>query len=94
MQLDATELLNHVGVDLWLLRPARARVYSDIKMTSYIPSLTLPGFIFEQPALAVLLPIGAGTAVGFNTRPKETQDYYMALKQPPYRPPPKIFGPM
>lgn len=63
-------------------------------MTSYIPSLTLPGFVFEQPAVAILLPIAAGTAVGFSTRPRETQDQYMALKQPSYRPPPQIFGPM
>ena len=25
---------------------------------------------------------------------KETQKTYMALKQPPYRPPPQIFGPV
>ena len=25
---------------------------------------------------------------------KETQNTYLALKQPPYRPPPQVFGPM
>ena len=83
-------------------------------MTSYIPSLTLPGQIFAQPAASILLPVALGTAVGFSirresplsnsqvqqnttrcTRPAtDTQRTYLALKQPPYRPPPKVFGPM
>lgn len=62
-------------------------------MTTYIPSLTLPSFIFETPAASILLPIAAGTAVGFSTRPSETQDTYLALRQPPFRPPPWVFGP-
>lgn len=62
-------------------------------MTSYIPSLTLPSFIFEQAAASILLPVTLGTAVGFSTRPKETQDTYLALRQPPFRPPPWVFGP-
>lgn len=33
-------------------------------MTTYIPSLTLPAFLFEHPAAAVLLPVAAGTAIG------------------------------
>lgn len=37
-------------------------------MTAYIPSLTLPSFIFENAAASILLPIAAGTAVGFSTR--------------------------
>ncbi|TKA64034.1 hypothetical protein B0A49_07357 [Cryomyces minteri] len=61
-------------------------------MTSFIPSITLPGFIFEQPAASILLPVLLGSGVGFAMRPKETQKTYMALKQPPYRPPPQIFG--
>lgn len=63
-------------------------------MTTYIPSLTLPAFVFEQPAAAVLLPIAAGTAVGYSTRPKDTQQTYLALRQPPLRPPPWLFGPV
>lgn len=63
-------------------------------MTSYIPSLTLPASIFQSPAASVLLPIAAGTAIGFSTRPKETQATYLALRQPPLRPPPWIFGPV
>jgi hypothetical protein len=39
-----------------------------VTMTTYIPYLTLPSFIFEKPAISVLLPIAAGTAVGYSTR--------------------------
>ncbi|KAI9676532.1 MAG: hypothetical protein M1817_000691 [Caeruleum heppii] len=63
-------------------------------MTSYIPSLTLPSQIFAQPAASILLPVALGTAVGFSVRPTDTQRTYLALKQPPLRPPPWIFGPM
>lgn len=35
-------------------------------MTSYIPSLTLPSFLFENPAAAILLPVACGTALGFS----------------------------
>ncbi|KAI7351902.1 TspO/MBR-related protein [Hortaea werneckii] len=63
-------------------------------MTTYIPSLTLPSIAFEHPVAAILLPIAAGTAVGFSTRPKETQRTYLALRQPPLRPPPQVFGPV
>jgi hypothetical protein len=41
------------------------------KMTTYIPSLTLPSAIFENAALSVLFPIVAGTAVGFSTQRKD-----------------------
>ncbi|KAK5286798.1 hypothetical protein LTR16_004053 [Cryomyces antarcticus] len=61
-------------------------------MTSFIPSITLPGFIFEQPAASILLPVLLGSGVGFAMQPKETQKTHLALKQPPYRPPPQIFG--
>ncbi|KAL5414475.1 hypothetical protein PMIN03_003178 [Paraphaeosphaeria minitans] len=63
-------------------------------MTTYIPSLTLPNFVFENPAVAILLPVLAGTAVGFSTRPTETQKLYLALKQPPFNPPGYVFGPV
>ncbi|KAK5127143.1 hypothetical protein LTR85_008503 [Meristemomyces frigidus] len=62
-------------------------------MTTYIPSLTLPSFLFENAAASILLPVAAGTAIGFSTRPKETQKTYLALRQPPLRPPPQVFGP-
>jgi len=62
-------------------------------MTTFIPSLTLPAAIFANPAASILFPIALGTAVGFSVRPKETQKTYLALKQPPYRPPPYVFGP-
>ncbi len=35
-------------------------------MTNYIHSLTLPGALFEQPAVAILLPVILGTGVGFS----------------------------
>jgi len=62
-------------------------------MTTYIPSLTLPSAIFASPAVSILFPIALGTAVGYSVRPKETQKTYLALKQPPFRPPPYVFGP-
>ncbi|KAE9373120.1 TspO/MBR-related protein [Stipitochalara longipes BDJ] len=62
-------------------------------MTTYIPSITLPALVFQNPAASILLPIALGTAVGFSVQPKETQKTYLALKQPPYRPPPQVFGP-
>ncbi|APA05810.1 hypothetical protein sscle_01g005800 [Sclerotinia sclerotiorum 1980 UF-70] len=62
-------------------------------MTTFIPSLTLPASIFANPTASILLPVTLGTAVGFAVSPKKTQKTYMALKQPPYRPPPYIFGP-
>lgn len=63
-------------------------------MTSYISSITLPAFLFENSAASILLPVALGTAVGYSNRPKDTQDMYMAIKQPPLRPPPYVFGPV
>ena len=63
-------------------------------MVAYIPSITLPAKVFETPAASILLPVAIGGAVGFGTRPRETQGTYIALKQPPYRPPPQAFGPV
>ena len=63
-------------------------------MTTYIPNLTLPSIFFNNPAAAILLPITLGTAVGFSTRPRDTQHQYLSWKQPPLRPPPWIFGPV
>lgn len=44
-------------------------------MTSYIPSLTLPSFAFENPAVAILLPVLAGTATGFAISRKYQQGW-------------------
>ncbi|TQS33958.1 hypothetical protein Golomagni_05683 [Golovinomyces magnicellulatus] len=63
-------------------------------MTTYIPSLTLPSAVFQHPATSVLLPVVLGTAVGYSARPSETKKTYLALKQPPLRPPPWLFGPV
>jgi benzodiazapine receptor len=61
---------------------------------SYWNSITLPSQVFATPAASILLPIALGTAVGFSQQPRETQKTYLALKQPPYRPPPQVFGPV
>ncbi|KAI9759175.1 MAG: hypothetical protein M4579_002548 [Chaenotheca gracillima] len=63
-------------------------------MTTHIPSLTFPGALFAQPAASILLPIALGTGVGFSVSPANTNKKYLALKQPPLRPPPWVFGPM
>ncbi|ORY65970.1 TspO/MBR-related protein [Pseudomassariella vexata] len=63
-------------------------------MTTYIPQITIPHAVFANPAASVLLPIALGTGVGFSTRPKDTQNSYMLMKQPPLRPPPYVFGPV
>lgn len=83
-------------------------------MTSFIPSLTLPGQIFAEPAVSVLFPIVVGNAIGYalsrklvpvdtahihahctcHHLAKKTQDKYLALKQPPYHPSAKVFGPV
>lgn len=42
-------------------------------MTSYIPSLTLPSFVFENPAVSILLPVVCGTATGFAISRKHSQ---------------------
>ncbi|KAI1105285.1 TspO/MBR-related protein [Jackrogersella minutella] len=64
-------------------------------MTTYIPRLnSIPYDVFANPAASVLLPVVLGTAVGFSSRPKQTQATYLAMKQPPLRPPPQVFGPV
>ncbi|KAI0380018.1 TspO/MBR-related protein [Hypomontagnella monticulosa] len=64
-------------------------------MTTYLSHLSLiPYDVFANPAASVLLPIALGTTVGFSSRPKETQRTYHAMKQPPLRPPPQVFGPV
>ena len=61
---------------------------------AYVPALTLPSQIFSTPAISILHPVAAGTSIGFLTRPRDTQETYLALKQPPYNPPPQVFGPV
>ncbi|KAL5406402.1 hypothetical protein PMIN03_007823 [Paraphaeosphaeria minitans] len=63
-------------------------------MTTYIPSLTLPSFLFSNAAAAILLPVACGTAVGFSISPSDTQRQYRTLKQPPLHPPGYVFGPV
>ena len=56
-------------------------------MTTFVPALTLPSQFFSIPAVAILTPVVIGSAVGYATSPKATQRTYLALKQPPLRPP-------
>lgn len=37
-------------------------------MTTFVPALTLPAAVFEQPAAAILLPVVAGAGIGYLTR--------------------------
>lgn len=37
-------------------------------MTTYLPSLTLPRVVFEQPAVSVLLPVVCGMGVGYSLK--------------------------
>lgn len=62
-------------------------------MSSYAQYFALPPFIFANPTAATLLPIVAGTLIGFSTQPKKTQKTYLEIQQPPFRPPPWVFGP-
>ncbi|KAI0447714.1 TspO/MBR-related protein [Xylaria telfairii] len=63
-------------------------------MTTYIPKInTIPYEVFASPSASIILPIALGTAVGYSTRPKQTKETYRAMKQPPLRPPPYVFGP-
>ena len=50
-------------------------------MTSYIPSVTLPGFVFERPALSILLPVLLGTGVGFSVQ-RETSHVLSQVSTP------------
>lgn len=63
-------------------------------MTTYISSLTLPSFVFENPAVSILLPVVCGTATGFAISPSVSQTAYRTLKQPPLHPPGYVFGPV
>ncbi|ORY04027.1 benzodiazepine receptor family protein-like protein [Clohesyomyces aquaticus] len=63
-------------------------------MTTYIPSLTLPNVCFNQPAVAILLPVLCGSGIGYTTSRNRTQRTYRALKQPPLQPPAWVFGPV
>lgn len=55
-----------------------------IKMTTYIPSVTIPGFILEKPAASILLPIGLGTAVGFSVSRKIFQSIVISTLKPTF----------
>ncbi|KAF2459994.1 benzodiazepine receptor family protein-like protein [Lineolata rhizophorae] len=63
-------------------------------MTTHISSITLPAFVFEKPAVSLLLPVVLGNAVGLATRLDPNSKAYKSLKQPPLNPPPYVFGPV
>lgn len=48
-------------------------------MTTHIPSITLPGFIFENPAVSILLPVALGTAIGYSQRRMQQSGQSVAL---------------
>ncbi|KAH6690444.1 benzodiazepine receptor family protein [Plectosphaerella plurivora] len=61
-------------------------------MTTFVPALTLPRAVFDHPASSILLPIALGTAVGYSAT--KTRSTYERIKNPPYNPPPQVFGPV
>ncbi|KYK55596.1 translocator protein [Drechmeria coniospora] len=63
-------------------------------MTTILPNFAIDARVLQHPAASILLPIALGTAVGYGTRPTQTKDKYLSLKQPPLRPPPWVFGPV
>jgi len=63
-------------------------------MTTYLPSITIPATVFEQPAASILLPLVLGNVVGYGSRPNRTKQRYRELEQPPGNPPPYVFGPV
>ncbi|KAL1894427.1 hypothetical protein Sste5346_005929 [Sporothrix stenoceras] len=63
-------------------------------MTSFLYHIALPEAVFSSPAASILLPIALGTAVGYSTRPQVNDPEVQALKQPPLRPPARVFGPV
>ncbi|KAI5866953.1 TspO/MBR-related protein [Durotheca rogersii] len=63
-------------------------------MTTYTPRLaSLPYDVFANPAASILLPIALGTTVGFGSQPKDTERTHLQIRQPPLRPPARVFGP-
>jgi benzodiazapine receptor len=63
-------------------------------MTTHIPSLTLPSFIFEKAAVSVLLPVISGVGIGSTVSPDKSKKVYTSLKQPALHPPAWVFGPV
>lgn len=63
-------------------------------MTTFIPALTLPRQIFENPAASILFPVALGTAVGYGSSRSNTLKTYSRIKNPPYSPPSYVFGPV
>ncbi|CAK7240273.1 MAG: hypothetical protein STHCBS139747_001711 [Sporothrix thermara] len=63
-------------------------------MTTFLHHLALPDAVFSSPAASILLPIALGTAIGYGTRPDIHDPDILAMKQPPLRPPNRVFGPV
>lgn len=53
---------------LILTTPLADIPFSSPIMTTYIPSLTLPGQVFANPASSILLPVALGAGIGFVVR--------------------------
>ncbi|KAF5865957.1 hypothetical protein ETB97_001533 [Aspergillus alliaceus] len=58
-------------------------------------SIALPREIFASPILSVATPTTAGLLIGYLVNRKgKTKRTYQSLRQPPFYPPPWLFGPM
>lgn len=62
-------------------------------LSSVAAQLRLPAVFFENPYLAVCFPVACGGLIGYRsgTRAKEV---YGELRQPPGKPPARLFGPV
>lgn len=69
--------LNQTTTDPKLCSILLRTVDISYKMTTYIPSITIPTSVFLNPAASILLPVALGTAVGYSTRRKPSfKTYY------------------
>ncbi|KAL4781241.1 TspO/MBR-related protein [Aspergillus varians] len=58
-----------------------------------MPYFTLPQAIFTSPVLSTITPITTGCTVGYLVNRHGTKPKYANLQQPPFAPPPWLFGP-
>ena len=68
-------------------------------VASLLAPFTLPTFILANPIYSTLLPITAGTLIGYSispprSDPNRSAKQYVSLRRPPLNPPSWIFGPV
>ncbi|KAI5809775.1 TspO/MBR family-domain-containing protein [Peziza echinospora] len=66
---------------------------------SLLAPFTLPTFILANPIYSTLLPITAGTLIGYGLSPPRSDParsarQYISLRRPPLNPPSWVFGPV